>query len=152
MSFNQILDEFSCSLLLTFLFHDLLIFEQQLWRILFLFDKLQQCHIVCSFICDDVWKCTECASVSSIPRGEWYCQICQHTFLRERPVLYNADAVAAGRVEGVDPIEEIAKRCIRIVKDIGAEIGGCVLCRWYLYSIEMNYNIEAIYGIHLALT
>ncbi|BAT96047.1 hypothetical protein VIGAN_08291700 [Vigna angularis var. angularis] len=45
----------------------------------------------------------ECASVSSIPR--------------------------AGRVEGVDPIEEIAKRCIRIVKDIGAEIGGCVLCR-----------------------
>ncbi|CAJ1968829.1 unnamed protein product, partial [Sphenostylis stenocarpa] len=68
-----------------------------------------------------------CASVSSIPRGEWYCQICQHTFLRERPVLYNADAVAAGRVEGVDPIEEIAKRCIRIVKDIGAEIGGCEL-------------------------
>ncbi|XP_068493696.1 increased DNA methylation 1 isoform X2 [Phaseolus vulgaris] len=71
----------------------------------------------------------ECASVSSIPRGEWYCQICQHTILRERPVLYNADAVAAGRVEGVDPIEEIAKRCIRIVKDIGAEIGGCILCR-----------------------
>ncbi|KAG4959579.1 hypothetical protein JHK87_036212 [Glycine soja] len=71
----------------------------------------------------------ECASVSSIPRGEWYCQICQHTFLRERPVLYNADAVAAGRVEGVDPIEQIAKRCIRIVKDIGAEMGGCVLCR-----------------------
>ncbi|KAH1216868.1 Increased DNA methylation 1 [Glycine max] len=67
----------------------------------------------------------ECASVSSIPRGEWYCQICQHTFLRERPVLYNADAVAAGRVEGVDPIEQIAKRCIRIVKDIGAEMGGC---------------------------
>ncbi|RDX93310.1 Increased DNA methylation 1, partial [Mucuna pruriens] len=72
----------------------------------------------------------ECASVSSIPRGEWYCQICQHMFLRDRPVLYNnADAVAAGRVEGVDPIEQIAKRCIRIVKDIGAEIGGCVLCR-----------------------
>ncbi|KAL2992635.1 hypothetical protein AAZX31_10G058900 [Glycine max] len=71
----------------------------------------------------------ECASVSSIPRGEWYCQICQHTFLRERPVLHNADAVAAGRVEGVDPIEQIAKRCIRIVKDIGAEMGGCVLCR-----------------------
>nr|KYP42930.1 hypothetical protein KK1_035637 [Cajanus cajan] len=50
-------------------------------------------------------------------------------FLREKPASYNADAVAAGRVEGVDPIEQIAKRCIRIVKDIGAEIGGCVLCR-----------------------
>ncbi|MCI29867.1 chromodomain-helicase-DNA-binding protein, partial [Trifolium medium] len=41
--------------------------------------------------------------------------------------------VAAGRVEGVDPIEQIAKRCIRIVKDIEAEIGGCAggcaLCR-----------------------
>ncbi|KAL2323170.1 hypothetical protein Fmac_027549 [Flemingia macrophylla] len=71
----------------------------------------------------------ECASVSSIPRGEWYCQICQHMLLREKPVSYNADAVAAGRIEGVDPIEQIAKRCIRIVKDIGAEIGGCVLCR-----------------------
>ncbi|KAK7345466.1 hypothetical protein VNO77_16070 [Canavalia gladiata] len=71
----------------------------------------------------------ECASVSSVPRGEWYCQICQHMYLRERSVLYNADAVAAGRVEGVDPIEQIAKRCIRIVKDIEAEMGGCVLCR-----------------------
>ncbi|KAK7392515.1 hypothetical protein VNO78_20957 [Psophocarpus tetragonolobus] len=83
------------------------------------------------FLCDGCPRAfhKECASVSSIPRGEWYCQICQHTFLRERPVLYNADAVAAGRVEGVDPIEQIAKRCIRIVKDIGAEIGGCVLCR-----------------------
>ncbi|KAJ1419462.1 Zinc finger, PHD-type [Sesbania bispinosa] len=44
----------------------------------------------------------ECASISSIPR--------------------------AGRVEGVDPIEQIAKRCIRIVKDVHAEIGGCALC------------------------
>lgn len=98
-------------------------------NIIIIFDKLQYSHLVSGFICSYVWKCTECASVSSIPRGEWYCQICQHTFLRERPVLHNADAVAAGRVEGVDPIEQIAKRCIRIVKDIGAEMGGCVLCR-----------------------
>ncbi|XP_027365293.1 uncharacterized protein LOC113872165 [Abrus precatorius] len=71
----------------------------------------------------------ECASVSSIPRGDWYCQICQHMYLGEGSMLYNADAVAAGRVEGVDPIEQIAKRCIRIVKDIEAEMGGCILCR-----------------------
>lgn len=76
-----------------------------------------------------VWKCTECASVSSTPPGEWYCQICQHTFLGERSVALNDDAVAAGRVEGVDPIEQIAKRCIRMVKDIEAEISGCALCR-----------------------
>lgn len=76
-----------------------------------------------------VWKCPECASVCSIPRGNWYCQICQNMSDSERSVVLNADAVAAGRVEGVDPIEQIAKRCIRIVKDIEAEISGCALCR-----------------------
>lgn len=50
-------------------------------------------------------------------------------FLGEGSAALNPDAVAAGRVEGVDPIEQIAKRCIRIVKDIEAEIGGCALCR-----------------------
>ncbi|XP_073223686.1 uncharacterized protein [Cicer arietinum] len=71
----------------------------------------------------------ECASVSSTPLGGWYCPICQHMFLGEGSVALNPDAVAAGRVEGVDPIEQIAKRCIRIVKDIEVEIGGCALCR-----------------------
>ncbi|KAK7277450.1 hypothetical protein RJT34_22463 [Clitoria ternatea] len=71
----------------------------------------------------------ECASVSSIPSGDWYCQICQHMFLKEKFVAHNADAAAAGRVEGVDPIEQISKRCIRIVKDFDAEMAGCVLCR-----------------------
>jgi hypothetical protein len=79
------------------------------------------------------WKYTECASVSSTPRRGRYCPICQHKFLGEGSVALNPDAVAAGRVEGVDPIEQIAKRCIRIVKDIEAEIGGCAggcaLCR-----------------------
>ncbi|CAI8602516.1 unnamed protein product [Vicia faba] len=71
----------------------------------------------------------ECASVSSTPRRGRYCPICQHMFLGEGSVALNPDAVAAGRIEGVDPIEQIAKRCIRIVKDIEAEIGGCALCR-----------------------
>lgn len=42
---------------------------------------------------------------------------------------HNENAVAAGRVSGVDPIEEISQRCIRIVKNIEAELSGCVLCR-----------------------
>ncbi|XP_061352612.1 increased DNA methylation 1-like isoform X3 [Gastrolobium bilobum] len=71
---------------------------------------------------------TECASLSSIPRGDWYCQFCQNMFEREKFVAYNANAVAAGRVEGVDPIEQITNRCIRIVKDIEAELSGCALC------------------------
>lgn len=83
------------------------------------------------FLCDGCPRAfhKECASVSSTPRRGRYCPICQHMFLGEGSVTLNPDAVAAGRVEGVDPIEQIAKRCIRIVKDFEAETGGCALCR-----------------------
>ncbi|KAK4281555.1 hypothetical protein QN277_013033 [Acacia crassicarpa] len=76
----------------------------------------------------------ECASLSSIPRGDWYCKFCQNMFQREKFVAHNANAVAAGRIDGVDPIEQITKRCIRIVKDIEAELSGCALCRGYDFS------------------
>lgn len=45
----------------------------------------------------------------------------------------NANAVAAGRVAGVDPIEQITKRCIRIVKTPEVDFGGCALCRFYTH-------------------
>ncbi|XP_054812842.1 uncharacterized protein LOC129313599 isoform X2 [Prosopis cineraria] len=76
----------------------------------------------------------ECASLSSIPRGDWYCKFCRNMFQRERFVEHNANAVAAGRVDGVDPIEQITKRCIRIVKGIDAELCGCALCGGYDFS------------------
>ncbi|KHN02285.1 Putative pectinesterase 15 [Glycine soja] len=76
----------------------------------------------------------ECAALSSIPRGDWYCQFCQNMFQREKFVAHNANAVAAGRVEGVDPIEQIANRCIRIVKDIEADLSSCALCRGVDFS------------------
>ena len=44
------------------------------------------------------------------------------------------NAVAAGRVAGIDPIEQITKRCLRIVETSEAEVGGCVLCRLSLHS------------------
>ncbi|KAF2289837.1 hypothetical protein GH714_038864 [Hevea brasiliensis] len=75
-----------------------------------------------------------CASLSSIPRGKWFCQFCENMFQREKFVEHNVNAVAAGRVSGVDPIEQITKRCIRIVKNIEAELSGCVLCRGYDFS------------------
>lgn len=50
-------------------------------------------------------------------------------FQREKFVEHNENAVAAGRISGIDPIEQITQRCIRIVKDIEAELTGCVLCR-----------------------
>ncbi|KAL7195703.1 hypothetical protein ACSBR1_035860 [Camellia fascicularis] len=77
----------------------------------------------------------ECASLSSIPRGKWYCNYCQNKFQREKYVEHNANAVAAGRVSGVDPIEQITKRCIRIVKNPeDSEVVACVLCRGYDFS------------------
>ncbi|GMJ02950.1 hypothetical protein like AT2G36720 [Hibiscus trionum] len=45
----------------------------------------------------------ECASVPTIPRGRW--------------------------ILGVDAIEQISSRCIRIVKNFEAELSGCALCR-----------------------
>ncbi|XP_057779274.1 uncharacterized protein LOC130997863 isoform X2 [Salvia miltiorrhiza] len=77
----------------------------------------------------------ECASLSSIPRGKWYCTYCQNMFLREKFVEWNANAVAAGRVSGIDPIEQITNRCIRIVKNPEeAEVIACVICRGYDFS------------------
>ncbi|KAF8042710.1 hypothetical protein BT93_A1136 [Corymbia citriodora subsp. variegata] len=74
----------------------------------------------------------ECASLTNIPRGKWYCNYCVNMFQKEKFV--NENAVAAGRVSGVDPIEQITQRCIRIVKNIGSEVTGCALCRGYDFS------------------
>lgn len=77
----------------------------------------------------------ECASLSSIPRGKWYCTYCQNMFLREKFVEWNANAVAAGRVSGIDPIEQITNRCMRIVKNPEeAEVIACAICRGYDFS------------------
>ncbi|XP_042054283.1 increased DNA methylation 1-like [Salvia splendens] len=77
----------------------------------------------------------ECASLSSIPRGKWYCTYCQNMFLREKFVEWNANAVAAGRVSGIDPIEQITNRCIRTVKNPeAAEVIACIICRGYDFS------------------
>ncbi|XP_059290496.1 uncharacterized protein LOC132044038 isoform X3 [Lycium ferocissimum] len=77
----------------------------------------------------------ECASLSAVPLGKWYCKYCENKFQREKFVEHNANAVAAGRVSGIDPIEQITQRCIRIVKNPEeAEVIACVLCRCYDFS------------------
>ncbi|KAG8374192.1 hypothetical protein BUALT_Bualt11G0105500 [Buddleja alternifolia] len=77
----------------------------------------------------------ECASLSSIPRGKWFCTYCENMFQREKFVESNANAVAAGRVSGIDPIEQITNRCIRIVKNPEeAEVIACIICRAYDFS------------------
>lgn len=70
----------------------------------------------------------DCVGQPSVPRGKWYCTYCQTMFQQEQAFAHNANALAAGRVSGVDPIEQITKRCIRIVKTPEPELGGCTLC------------------------
>ncbi|KAI9107217.1 hypothetical protein K1719_021826 [Acacia pycnantha] len=47
---------------------------------------------------------------------------------------YNAHLYQAFHVVTGTGIEQITKRCIRIVKDIEAELSGCALCRGYDFS------------------
>ena len=54
---------------------------------------------------------------------------------------HNANAVAAGRVLGVDLIEQITKRSIRIVKNPeDAEVIAYVLCRYWLCKARLIVN------------
>ena len=90
-------------------------------------DNLVDCHPLFAY---NILLClAECLSLPSIPRGKWYCKYCLNTFEKEKFVEHNANAIAAGRIAGVDPIEQITRRCIRIVKTFEAEAGGCVFCR-----------------------
>ncbi|KAH9623224.1 hypothetical protein KSS87_017156 [Heliosperma pusillum] len=77
---------------------------------------------------------TECASLSNVPHGKWYCQYCESMFEREKFVAHNANALAAGRVSGVDPMEQITKRSIRIVNNVGSDVSSCILCRGFDFS------------------
>ncbi|KAH0632494.1 hypothetical protein KY290_038226 [Solanum tuberosum] len=77
----------------------------------------------------------ECASLSAVPRGKWYCKYCENKFQREKFVEHNANAIAAGRISGIDPIDQISKRCMRTVKNPEeAEVIACALCRCYDFS------------------
>lgn len=77
----------------------------------------------------------ECVGLLSIPQGAWYCKYCQNMFEKEKFAELNANAIAAGRVPGVNPLEDITKRCIRIVANVEKYIGGgCVICRLSIYS------------------
>ncbi|KAC9968855.1 hypothetical protein E3N88_45017 [Mikania micrantha] len=74
----------------------------------------------------------ECSGESSIPQGKWYCRYCQQSLKFDGE---NENAFAAGRVTGIDPIEQIMTRCIRIVKHPeNSDLVACVLCRCHDFS------------------
>ncbi|WVZ02363.1 hypothetical protein V8G54_023169 [Vigna mungo] len=70
---------------------------------------------------------TDCVSLPCIPSGTWYCRYCQNLSENNKYIEHNESTKVVGRVEGIDPLEQINQRCIRIVKEF--EIGGCALCR-----------------------
>ncbi|KAL2239881.1 UNVERIFIED_CONTAM: Increased DNA methylation 1 [Sesamum indicum] len=72
---------------------------------------------------------TECVGLSVLPQGIWYCKYCQNMFEKEKFAVPDANAIAAGRVPGIDPLEAITQRCIRVVGTSEPEIGGCAICR-----------------------
>ncbi|KAJ0259672.1 Uncharacterized protein HA466_0059920 [Hirschfeldia incana] len=70
----------------------------------------------------------ECVSLPSIPRGNWHCKYCEKNSKSETVGEYSVNSSAAGQLEGVDHADQLAGRCIRVVKNIEAETNGCVLC------------------------
>ncbi|XP_017609551.1 uncharacterized protein LOC108455509 [Gossypium arboreum] len=91
-------------------------------------------NLLCCDTCPRAFH-LECISLPRIPIGTWHCRYCQNTFQNEKFVEHNANAVAAGRVAGIDPIEQITKRCIRIIRTPEAEVPSvCVLCRGHDFS------------------
>ncbi|KAL9252775.1 Increased DNA methylation 1-like protein [Drosera capensis] len=75
-----------------------------------------------------------CISLQTVPTGKWYCRYCQNMFEKERFAELNANAIAAGRIAGVDPIEQITQRCIRIMTTLDSDSSCCVLCRGHDFS------------------
>ncbi|GFQ01017.1 chromodomain-helicase-DNA-binding protein 4 [Phtheirospermum japonicum] len=77
---------------------------------------------------------SECVGLSCPPQGTWYCKYCKNMFEKEKYAERDANAIAAGRVPGVDPLADITQRCIRIVATFEADVGGCAICREHDFS------------------
>ncbi|XP_027062700.1 uncharacterized protein [Coffea arabica] len=75
-----------------------------------------------------------CVDLPRVPEGTWYCRCCVNMLKNENFVEHNANAVAAGRVAGIDPVEEVRKRCVRIIGASETDVGGCVICRVHDYN------------------
>ncbi|OEL34538.1 Increased DNA methylation 1 [Dichanthelium oligosanthes] len=76
----------------------------------------------------------ECVSLFGTPKGSWSCRYCENRQQRESCLAYNNNAIAAGRIEGADPLEEIFTRSIRIATSPETGFGGCALCKLHDFS------------------
>ncbi|RLN13451.1 hypothetical protein C2845_PM09G25050 [Panicum miliaceum] len=76
----------------------------------------------------------ECVGLFATPKGTWCCRYCENRQQRESCLAYNNNAIAAGRIEGADPLEEIFTRSIRIATSLDTGFGGCALCKLHDFS------------------
>ncbi|KAL0291902.1 UNVERIFIED_CONTAM: Increased DNA methylation 1 [Sesamum radiatum] len=83
--------------------------------------------LLCCKNCPRIFH-TKCVDLSVIPQGIWYCKYCRNMFEREKLAEPDANAIAAGRVPGIDPLEAITQRCIHTVETFEPDIGGCAIC------------------------
>uniref|UniRef100_K3XV77 PHD-type domain-containing protein n=1 Tax=Setaria italica TaxID=4555 RepID=K3XV77_SETIT len=76
----------------------------------------------------------ECVSLFANPKGTWCCRYCENRQQRESCLAYNNNAIAAGRIEGADPLAEIFTRSIRVATSLATGFGGCALCKLHDFS------------------
>ncbi|KAL5214840.1 hypothetical protein ABZP36_003992 [Zizania latifolia] len=76
----------------------------------------------------------ECVGFTTIPKGTWCCLYCENRKQRESSLAYNNNAIAAGRIDGIDSIEQIFTRSIRIATTPVNGFGGCALCKLHDFS------------------
>ena len=67
----------------------------------------------------------ECAGLSSIPEGDWYCPSCEGK--GEHPKRKSTRS--SGHLFAASVNEKQSDRCQRIVKVSKNAIGGCVICK-----------------------
>jgi hypothetical protein len=100
------------------------IFSGTMFHIPFLVNSFKEGHITVI-----LYSLAECVGLSAKPKGTWCCRYCENRQQRESCLAYNNNAIAAGRVEGVDPLEQIFTRSIRIATTPETGFGGCALCK-----------------------
>ncbi|CAM0908438.1 unnamed protein product [Alopecurus aequalis] len=76
----------------------------------------------------------ECVGLSSVPKGTWSCRYCESREQREGSLAHKTNAIAAGRIDGVDSIEQIFTRSIRIATTPQTAFGGCALCKLHEFG------------------
>uniref|UniRef100_A0A0D9WUF7 PHD-type domain-containing protein n=1 Tax=Leersia perrieri TaxID=77586 RepID=A0A0D9WUF7_9ORYZ len=76
----------------------------------------------------------ECVGFTTTPKGTWCCRYCENRQQRESCLAYNNNAIAAGRIDGIDPMEQIFTRSIRVATTPITGFGGCALCRLHDFS------------------